>query len=244
MYARLLAILAVVVVMGACTAAEGSPTTTTTTGSPTTTQPAAEVEDGDQFALVNDVTAGVVTLDPAMLLTGDAAVEAARADGVIGPDEDLPNDFYISNPVKESLQVPIRMDATCRLYGFDSEGALMDVEVVTPEDYMGDVMGDLNRRRGMIDGMEEAPGGLKQINAEVPLSEMFGYSTTLRSLTQGKAEFTMEFATFRQVPKSVSDELIKKYQDEGGMDKLADEYLGEIKKVFDDLDLPFFFDID
>jgi hypothetical protein len=129
MYARLLAILAVVVVMGACTAAEGSPTTTTTTGSPTTTQPAAEVEDGDQFALVNDVTAGVVTLDPAMLLTGDAAVEAARADGVIGPDEDLPNDFYISNPVKESLQVPIRMDATCRLYGFDSEGALMDVEV-------------------------------------------------------------------------------------------------------------------
>jgi elongation factor G len=74
-------------------------------------------------------------------------------------------------------------------------------------------MGSINQRRGMIIGsMEE--GNYTVVEAEVPLSEMFGYSTTLRSLTQGKAEFTMEFATFKPVPKSVSEELIKKYQDE------------------------------
>ena len=68
----------------------------------------------------------------------------------------------------------------------------MKVEVVTPEDYMGDVMGDLNRRRGIIQGMEEAPAG-KLIDAEVPLAEMFGYATDVRSLSQGRATYSMEF---------------------------------------------------
>ncbi len=90
---------------------------------------------------------------------------------------------------------------------------IMKVAVEGPSEFQGAVMGSLNQRRGMIIGTVEE-GNYTVVEAEVPLSEMFGYSTTLRSLTQGKAEFTMEFATFKQVPKSVSDELIKKYQDE------------------------------
>ena len=82
----------------------------------------------------------------------------------------------------------------------------MAVEVVTPEDYMGDVVGDLNRRRGMINGMEENPAG-KVVRAEVPLSEMFGYSTDLRSSTQGRATYTMEFAKYADVPVSVMDRI-------------------------------------
>ena len=90
---------------------------------------------------------------------------------------------------------------------------IMKVAVEGPSEFQGSVMGSINQRRGMIIGtMEE--GNYTVVEAEVPLSEMFGYSTTLRSLTQGKAEFTMEFATFKPVPKSVSEELIKKYQDE------------------------------
>ncbi len=90
---------------------------------------------------------------------------------------------------------------------------IMKVAVEGPAEFQGAVMGSLNQRRGMIIGtMEE--GNYTVIEAEVPLSEMFGYSTTLRSLTQGKAEFTMEFATFKQVPKGVSEELVKKYQEE------------------------------
>ena len=83
---------------------------------------------------------------------------------------------------------------------------VMTVEVVTPEDYMGDVVGDLNRRRGMINGMEENPAG-KVVRAEVPLSEMFGYSTDLRSSTQGRATYTMEFAKYAEVPASVMDRI-------------------------------------
>jgi elongation factor G len=86
---------------------------------------------------------------------------------------------------------------------------LMKVEVVTPEDYMGDVMGDLNRRRGIVQGMEDSPSG-KVINAHVPLSEMFGYATDLRSQTQGRATYTMEFDHYAEAPASVSEEIIKK----------------------------------
>ncbi len=86
---------------------------------------------------------------------------------------------------------------------------MMGVEVVTPEDYMGDVMGDLNRRRGIVQGMEDSPAG-KIINAHVPLSEMFGYATDLRSATQGRATYTMEFDHYAEAPSSVADEIIKK----------------------------------
>jgi elongation factor G len=85
---------------------------------------------------------------------------------------------------------------------------VMKVEVVTPEDYMGDVMGDLNRRRGLVQGMEDAPAG-KIIRAEVPLAEMFGYATDLRSATQGRATYSMEFAKYVEAPTSVAEAIIK-----------------------------------
>ncbi len=86
---------------------------------------------------------------------------------------------------------------------------IMKVEVVTPEDYMGDVMGDLNRRRGLPQGMEDTPSG-KSIRAEVPLAEMFGYATDLRSMSQGRAVYSMEFEKYAEVPQNVADTVIKK----------------------------------
>jgi elongation factor G len=86
---------------------------------------------------------------------------------------------------------------------------IMKVEVVTPEEYSGDVIGDLNRRRGQITGMDETPSG-KAITADVPLSEMFGYATTVRSMSQGRATFTMEFAKYLEVPPNIADGIIKK----------------------------------
>jgi elongation factor G len=85
---------------------------------------------------------------------------------------------------------------------------MMAVEVETPEDYAGTVMGDLSSRRGMVQGMEDMAGGGKAIRAEVPLAEMFGYSTTLRSLTQGRATYTMEFKQYAEAPKNVADAII------------------------------------
>ncbi len=86
---------------------------------------------------------------------------------------------------------------------------MMKVEVVTPEDFMGDVMGDVNRRRGTVQGMEDGPSG-KIIRAEVPLKEMFGYATDLRSATQGRAAYSMEFDGYAEAPSSIADEVVKK----------------------------------
>jgi elongation factor G len=86
---------------------------------------------------------------------------------------------------------------------------IMKVEVVTPEDYMGDVMGDLNRRRGLPQGMDDTPAG-KVIRAEVPLAEMFGYATDLRSMSQGRAVYSMEFQKYSEVPQNVADNVLKK----------------------------------
>ncbi len=85
---------------------------------------------------------------------------------------------------------------------------MMKVEAVTPEDYMGDVMGDLNRRRGLVQGMEDSPAG-KVIRAEVPLAEMFGYATDLRSMSQGRATYTMEFKNYSEAPNNVAEAVIK-----------------------------------
>lgn len=85
---------------------------------------------------------------------------------------------------------------------------MMKVEVTTPEDWMGDVVGDLNRRRGIIEGMDEGHGGLKIIRAQVPLSVMFGYATDLRSATQGRASYSMEFYEYAEVPKNVAEAII------------------------------------
>ena len=90
---------------------------------------------------------------------------------------------------------------------------IMAVEVVTPEEYMGDVIGDLNSRRGRIEGME-ANGNVQQIRAQVPLSEMFGYATDLRSRTQGRATYTMQFAQYHEVPATISAEIVKRVRGE------------------------------
>jgi elongation factor G len=87
---------------------------------------------------------------------------------------------------------------------------MMSVEVETPEDYMGNVMGDLSGRRGIVQGMEDMIGGIKVIKAEVPLAEMFGYSTTLRSLSQGRATYTMEFKHYTEAPRNVAEAIINK----------------------------------
>jgi len=86
---------------------------------------------------------------------------------------------------------------------------IMKVEVVTPEDYMGDVMGDLNRRRGLPLGMDDSPSG-KIIRADVPLAEMFGYATDLRSMSQGRAVYSMEFNKYSEVPQNVADTVMRK----------------------------------
>jgi elongation factor G len=86
---------------------------------------------------------------------------------------------------------------------------IMKVEVVTPEDYMGDVMGDLSRRRGILQGSDETPSG-KVINAMLPLGEMFGYATAMRSMSQGRATFTMEFDHYAEAPNNIAEAVIKK----------------------------------
>ena len=88
---------------------------------------------------------------------------------------------------------------------------IMKVVVITPDDYMGDVIGDLNSRRGQIESMEPLSGGDgQQITANVPLAQMFGYATTLRSRTQGRGNYSMEPSHFAEVPKSIQDEIVKK----------------------------------
>ncbi|MEJ6660661.1 MAG: elongation factor G [Candidatus Thioglobus sp.] len=86
---------------------------------------------------------------------------------------------------------------------------MMSVEIITPEEYMGDVMGDLNRRRGLVGAMEDLPNG-KQLKADVPLAEMFGYANDLRSATQGRASYSMEFSKYTAAPKNVADDVIAK----------------------------------
>jgi elongation factor G len=90
---------------------------------------------------------------------------------------------------------------------------IMAVEVVTPDDYMGDVIGDLNSRRGRVEGMEQR-GNSQVIRAQVPLAEMFGYATDLRSRTQGRATYTMQFNAYQEVPESVSREIVARVRGE------------------------------
>jgi elongation factor G len=90
---------------------------------------------------------------------------------------------------------------------------IMAVEVVTPEDYMGDVIGDLNSRRGQVEGMEQR-GSSNAVTAKVPLAEMFGYVGDLRSRTQGRATYTMQFDSYQQVPESIAEEIIKRVRGE------------------------------
>jgi len=149
------------------------------------------VDKGIQEAMGNGVIAGFPVVD----------IKAVLYDGSYHDVDSSEMAFKIAGSMafKEAVQKarPVLLEP------------IMKVEVVTPEDYMGDVMGDLNRRRGLPQGMDDTPAG-KIIRAEVPLAEMFGYATDLRSMSQGRATYSMEFQKYSEVPSSVADSVIKK----------------------------------
>ncbi len=173
-------------------------------------------EPGSGYAFVNEIVGGVVPREyiPAV----DKGVQEQMVNGVIAgfPVVDVQVTLFDgSYHDVDSSEMAFKIAGSM---GF-REGAkkadpallepIMKVEVVTPEDYMGDVMGDLNRRRGLVQGMEDAPAG-KIIRAEVPLAEMFGYATDLRSATQGRATYSMEFAKYTEAPANIAEAVIKK----------------------------------
>jgi elongation factor G len=86
---------------------------------------------------------------------------------------------------------------------------IMDVEIVTPEEYMGDIIGNINAKRGSVESLEDK-ASYKIVNAKVPLANMFGYSTSLRSISQGRANYTMQFDSYEETPKNIAEEIIKK----------------------------------
>ena len=153
------------------------------------------VDQGIQQALESGVLAGYPTVD----------VKATLVDGQYHDVDSSEMAFKIagSQAFKEAARraKPVLLEP------------IMSVECVTPDDYMGDVMGDLSSRRGRIEGME-ARGNTQVIRAQVPLSEMFGYSTDLRSRTQGRATYTMQFNSYQQVPQNVADDIIKRVRGE------------------------------
>jgi len=173
-------------------------------------------EPGSGYEFVNGIVGGVVPKEyiPAV----DKGVQEQMQNGVIAgyPMVDVKvTAFDGSYHDVDSNEMAFKIAGSM---GF-REGAMkakpallepiMAVEVETPEEYMGDVMGDLNRRRGVIGGMEDN-AGIKVLRAEVPLAEMFGYSTALRSQTQGRATYTMEFQKYMEAPAMVAEAVIKK----------------------------------
>jgi len=174
------------------------------------------LEPGSGFEFVNSIVGGVV---PKEYINSVAkGIEEAMKGGVVAgyPVVDIRATLYDGSYHEvDSSESAFKMAGS---FAFQ-DGAkranpvilepMMRVDVITPEDYMGDVMGDLNRRRGTIQGMEDVPGG-KAMHAEVPLSEMFGYSTDLRSATQGRANYSMEFSHYAEAPSSVADEIVRK----------------------------------
>ena len=173
-------------------------------------------EPGAGYEFVNEIVGGVVPKEyiPAV----DKGIQEQMENGVIAgfPVVDVKVTLYDGSYHEvDSSEMAFKIAGSM---GF-KEGAkkaspvllepIMRVEVVTPEEYMGDVMGDLNRRRGIVQGMEDVPAG-KSIRAEVPLAEMFGYATDLRSATQGRATYSMEFEKYAEAPANIADEVIKK----------------------------------
>jgi len=174
------------------------------------------LEPGTGYEFVNKIVGGVVPREyiPAV----DRGVQEQMENGVVAgyPLVDCRVSLYDgSYHDVDSSEIAFKIAGSMAF----REGALkadpvllepiMKVEVVTPEDYMGDVMGDLNRRRGLPQGMDDSPSG-KTIRAEVPLAEMFGYATDLRSMSQGRAVYSMEFQKYSEVPQSVADLVMRK----------------------------------
>jgi elongation factor G len=173
------------------------------------------MESGKGYEFVNAIVGGVVPKE--YISAVDKGVQEQMGNGVIAgyPVVDVKVTLYDgSYHDVDSSEIAFKIAGSMAFM----EGAkkarpvllepVMKVEVVTPEDYMGDVNGDLNRRRGILQGLEDAPAG-KIVRAEVPLAEMFGYATTLRSMSQGRATYTMEFAHYSEVPSNVADGVIK-----------------------------------
>ena len=173
-------------------------------------------EPGDGFIFNNDIKGGAIPKEyiPAV----EKGIVEAMQGGVLAgyPIEDVEVSLYDgsyhevdSSEMAFKLAASMAFKEGCRKAGAAILEPLMKVEVEVPEDYMGDVIGDLNRRRGQVNNMSDRSGN-KIIDAFVPLSEMFGYSTDLRSATQGRATYSMEFDHYEEVPKNVSEEIIKK----------------------------------
>jgi len=173
-------------------------------------------EAGSGFEFVNEIVGGAVPRE--YIGAVEAGIKDQMQNGVLAgyPIEDARVALYDgSYHDVDSDEISFRIAGSMAFKkGALMAGAvllepIMKVDVVTPEDYMGDVMGDLNRRRGVVQGMEDVVSG-KNIKAEVPLAEMFGYATDLRSMSQGRATYTMEFSKYAQAPASVSEAIIKK----------------------------------
>ena len=169
---------------------------------------------GSGYEFVNDIVGGAVPKEyiPAV----DKGVQEQMRSGILAgyPIEDVKVTLYDgSYHDVDSNEMAFKIAASmCFRQGALEAGPtilepMMKVEVVTPEDYMGDVMGDINRRRGIVAGMEDTPAG-KNIRADVPLSEMFGYATSLRSATQGRATYSMEFEQYVEAPKAISKAVV------------------------------------
>ncbi|MFC0050527.1 elongation factor G [Rheinheimera tilapiae] len=173
------------------------------------------LEEGKGYEFVNAVVGGVIPKEfiPAI----DKGIQEQMKNGILAgyPVIDVKvSVFDGSYHDVDSNEMAFKIAASM---GF-KKGALqakpvllepvMKVEVVTPDDFMGDIVGDLNRRRGIINGMEDAPGGIKVVDAQVPLSEMFGYATSMRSLTQGRASYSMEPLKYMEAPNNVTDAII------------------------------------
>lgn len=172
-------------------------------------------EPGAGYEFVNEIVGGVIPREyiPAV----DKGVQEQMENGVIAgyPVVDVKVTLYDgSYHDVDSSEMAFKIAGSmCFKEGARKAGAvllepIMNVEVVTPEDYMGDVMGDLNRRRGIVQGMDDSPAG-KLVRAEVPLAEMFGYATDLRSATQGRATYSMEFGKYAEVPANIAEGIIK-----------------------------------
>ena len=174
------------------------------------------LESGGGYEFVNEIVGGVVPREyiPAV----NKGVQEQLQNGVIAgfPVVDVKVTLYDgSYHDVDSNEMAFKIAGSmCFKEGARKAGAvvlepIMQVEIVTPEDYMGDVVGDVNRRRGMIQGMEDGPSG-KIIRCEVPLAEMFGYATDLRSATQGRATYSMQFEKYSEAPASIAEGIIKK----------------------------------
>ena len=172
-------------------------------------------EAGKGFEFVDAIKGGVVPREyiPAVQKGVEEALNSGVLAGYPVVDVKVTLHFGSYHDVDSSEQA-FKMAA---IFGF-KEGCkkanpvilepMMAVEVETPEEYAGTVMGDLSSKRGQLQGMEDMVGGGKAIKAEVPLSEMFGYATALRSMTQGRASYTMEFKQYAEAPRNVADAII------------------------------------